>query len=576
MSLPIRRSFLLAPAAFLLLLASACGEDAPAVGCKQDKDCERGTICSAVDGKCIAQQCISNTDCGVNRVCYQGSCHRVECVSNEECASFGEGYVCISTICQPPQSCTSREDCAEAGRICNAFTGQCVDPPASCSSDLDCVHPLVCDQESGVCNADLNCTADTDCVEGKYCDVTSGNCLSGCRAGTCAEGETCHMESRTCVQSCTISECAKENKACDASTGQCVERSGKKICEPCTIGVDQCGGPGDRCVSMDTNICTYACLLDGDCPSGYECQPVTTSASACVPIGRKCEGCLLDGCQDNEVCDPDTTACIPKIDICEPCTSAVQCGPGSDCTPFQARNRCLPFCEDGQCPEGLVCGSDGLHCEPTDGICSQCEKQPSSCQLPLKLDEDLCECVQCTADIDCGTGLLCAHGLGQCVPGATHCASDTDCIGMICYGALSEREGVCVQCASNDDCGASEVCTDYKCVVPCQPPLVYDPPSGQCLDPNACRDTAQCVATRGEGWYCDPNSSLCYQPGWCDPADATIAPCAAPSQCLPGVLLPFVCKPCDAATMTGCREGEICLPNLLVPSEPASCVGLDI
>ena len=155
------------------LFFAACSDDPPASGCVQDKDCERGSICG-VDGACLQQQCTVTGDCGPNRSCYNNVCYRAECVSNEECASFGADYVCLATVCQPPQACTTRQDCQALGKICNAFTGQCVDPPLTCTSDVECVYPEVCDTSDGSCKTETACTADTECEAGKYCDVTSG------------------------------------------------------------------------------------------------------------------------------------------------------------------------------------------------------------------------------------------------------------------------------------------------------------------------------------------------------------------------------------------------------------------
>ena len=88
---------------------------------------------------------------------------------------------------------------------------------------------------------------------------------------------------------CTISQCAALGMACDIANGQCAPRSGKAICETCTLGTTECGGPGDRCAALGGNsICTIACGTSADCPSDFECIPITTTSTACIPLSRTC------------------------------------------------------------------------------------------------------------------------------------------------------------------------------------------------------------------------------------------------------------------------------------------------
>ena len=555
----------------VVLWATACDDEtAPSNACKVDQDCERGSICSILTNTCDQVACATKADCGANRACYDNTCTAVECLGDEECASWGEGYKCVDLVCRVSTGCVTRDDCKEFNQVCNVLTGQCIDAPAICKGNNDCISPLLCDKTSGKCVAELNCSADGDCASGKYCDTADETCKDGCRVGSCPAGKTCDLESRACVAGCTISGCAQLDQSCDTTTGLCVERTGKPICDSCaTIGSTECGGPGDRCIALgQENVCAYLCESDDDCPTGFGCVATSTSAEAakvCVPANNACVGCLITGCPAEEVCDPSTTTCINKVSSCSPCQNAVECGRGSLCVEFQGRTRCLPKCGTGiACPDGYRCNTTRDVCEPTSGVCSSCSKVEADCPGAF-LDEGLCACVACLSDANCFSGESCAQGKGECVPGTQHCSTSDDCAGSgkpICYGALHGREGVCVECVEHSDCGGF-LCDAFLCET-CSCPTGYtcDPVTGKCLSPDSCAQHGDCVGIKGEeGWLCDGLSNLCYIPGFCEMDDATVAPCPQGSVCEPGALGLPVCRGCLASSGS-CREEESCMPNL--------------
>ena len=539
---------LLAGLCLLQLTMSSCDDAGTAAGCSIDKDCpNRGTVCGEA-GECVTVQCSSRSDCGPTQTCTpEGTCTASECVSNEDCASFGSGFVCKAQLCSAgtTSGCTSDTECTPTGQVCNILSGQCETP-------------------SG-------CTADSECSADKYC-AASGQCQPGCRVDGCEGGLTCDLTDRTCKGAdCTASECAAQGMACDLDSGQCAPRSGKAICETCTLGTEECGGPGDRCAALGgTSICTFACGTSADCPSGFECQPITTTASGCIPLSRTCEGCFVSGCNTNEVCNPETAACDVKTANCAACENSIECGNTATCTAYQGLNRCLEKCVNGTCPSGSTCNTGNGTCEPDTGACTSCSLVASTCTTQgMVLDEEACACVTCLVDGDCTTG-LCAQGVGQCVPGTGACLSDAECTTGHCFGYLgTERSGVCVECNENAHCNGA-TCNNHTCAVcSCPPPQTCNA-SGQCITGGSCTSDAECENSKGAGWMCDPASSKCYTPGTCDPGDPSIAPCTPPTTCGAG-MLGNSCQGCDMVA-GGCRPGETCL-SFGIPGFDLGCIG---
>lgn len=537
-----------------LVALAGCDDGSGSAACSIDGDCgQRGLVCNN-EQACVELPCQTRQDCGQNRTCFEGSCTARECTSDGDCAS---GLSCVGLLCLDPgtASCTTDTDCAAFNRVCNPITGQCVEP-SGCTTDTDCPSGQSCNPLTGQCIA--GCIQDGDCPADKYC-AAGGSCETGCRQGTCAAGELCDLTTRTCIEACTVSQCAALGQTCDTTTGQCVDRTGKGLCESCTSGSDECGGPGDRCHPLGGSfVCTFACETDDDCSAGFRCAALTTAAKGCIPQGGTCTGCLLSGCTAGEVCNPDSTMCQPGIDSCRLCTADFECGDGSVCTDFGGRDRCLPRCgAGGTCDSGYTCDTATNLCLPDSGSCTSCTLDPSSCAAGLVLDEDKCACVECISNSDCSSGEACALGTGQCLPGSGQCASSNECSGA-CVGAQDGLPGVCVECASAADCNPGAACTNYECV-DCNCPIGQQcQPDGSCLDPDRCNQDSDCVSRRGDGYRCDNATKLCYLPGECNPGDPTLAPC--PSGVCGGGILPLPMCTCQLLGGAGCRAGEQCIP----------------
>jgi peptidoglycan-associated lipoprotein len=141
------------PLAMVMAMLAGCGSKPKPPGCKGDKDCKDGLVCSsnkcvecASDAncpkgkKCVANACIAkpqcekDDQCPLGQVCQAGSCK--PCASDGEC---GPGGACEAGLCKRPKACTKDEDCAD---------------------DEDCIDGL-CRRASEGSNIDAGCELQT-------------------------------------------------------------------------------------------------------------------------------------------------------------------------------------------------------------------------------------------------------------------------------------------------------------------------------------------------------------------------------------------------------------------------------
>jgi len=440
-----------------------------------------------------------------------------------------------------------------------------------------------------------HCDSDTDCLSG-YCvghmgdSVCTITCIEDCQAGwTCEEFATGPDQVFLCLSSVA------------------------HLCRPCTTSND-CRSPSgveDVCVDFgpDGDFCGAACDEDDDCPSGYRCDPVSTTEGVellqCVPEKGICECSpksialgLLTVCEvENEfglctgtrVCaeggltpcdakEPAEEVCSGLDDDCDGDTDEATCDDGNPCT----EDACVP--EEGGCEHvsvsGIACDDEDVctiadHCE--DGVCSgtfvDCDdKNP------------------CTTDIcDASGGCLYEFNDGACDDGDP-CTVNDHCDSGICWGT----EVPC-DCVVDDDCEPFEdgdVCNGvlicdleqfpHKCVVDtdsiinCPPP---EDPFEECL-------VSLCDPATG---FCDvvpvEDDSPCDDDDICTQADACLD-----GECVGAV--PLICydgNPCtddtcdsldgcvhtpnDAPCNDGdaCSYGDACQGGVCVGGEDLDC-----
>jgi peptidoglycan-associated lipoprotein len=134
----------------LALLAASCSDKAKKPGCKGDKDCKNGLVCS--DNKCV------------------------ECKTNAQCPA---GKKCSANACVVAPECTKDDECT-GGKVCQA--GKC----KACASDSECGTGGSC--QAGACKRATKCTKDEDCADDEDC--INGFCKRAGAGGTVGDGCT--------------------------------------------------------------------------------------------------------------------------------------------------------------------------------------------------------------------------------------------------------------------------------------------------------------------------------------------------------------------------------------------------
>jgi hypothetical protein len=197
--------------------------------------------------------------------------------------------------------------------------------------------------------------------------------------------------------------------------------------------------------------------------------------------------------------------------------------------------------------------------------------------------------VECQNDDDCDEDEVCVAG--ECVPDVecvtpADCDDDNDCTADICAdgmcanpnndagemcdqdgGSVCDGDGACVECNSNMQCDAFEVCTENACV-----------PGAECIMDSDCADGNQCT-----GDFCflrecsNPNADAgadCDQDGGsvCD-GDGSCVACNDDSDCDMGELCVGNGCVADVECMINddCGVDEICVDNACVSDPGVFC-----
>ena len=337
-----------------------------------------------------------------------------------------------SSVVTPPaetglgEACTAESLCAEGG-VC--AHGICMPTDDPCVT-ITCDDGIVC--RDGRCQTVDPCTG-IDCDEGELC--VEGQCRIPCGLTTCEPGQICRDNACHDTIMCGDTLCEPGNVCRD---GACKPLCGDVVCgdhQTCIDGVctDLCGGRvcgiGEACVN---DICrqlepcgeTYCpfgdycidekCWSAGDC-NGIDCGEAyfCFAQVTCKPF----EPCGDVLCAGDEICDPETTACVPGpvcIDGRNRC--------GSECCDDQSFCGDRDFCCDRANTCGANCCTDGETCE--NEVCHKtCDAGVSRCTL-----ED-------GSEICCAAGEICTSN--QCFTPSVSCIDSYMCDnGQYCDKAL--------------------------------------------------------------------------------------------------------------------------------------------
>lgn len=335
--------------------------------------------------------------------------------------------------------------------------------------------------------------------------------------GECDAPLFCNTATNECVSCLDNSQCTSAAPVCDTTTGRCIE---------CRAASD-CTAPAAQCktdpVDSRENRCVE-CLETRHCAGGEVCDTDTNQCTV------QCNGSASDQCP------ADKPACDTQAGICVQCVSNQQC---SGATPQcdTARNVCVACTQDTHCSTGQVCD---------EGSCVACRDDDHCGGTTAYCDTPTNSCVACLDDTHCTArnNSRCVSNGHTCAP----CTRDAQCE----EDAPFCREGLCVECRENGDCGEGGLC---------------DVASGQCGECNSdadcttadrarcdiathtctgCTEGAQCAGKPGIGALCreadgvcvdctnnaecsaDPARSLCSPAGECIPCTADVD-CAAVS-----------------------------------------------
>jgi len=302
----------------------ACGDDGCGGSCG---GCPEGLFCAGY-------QCTDAFDCGDLYACL------INCDDDYNCQDD-----CINTA--PPEVFEQ----FNAIGMCLEMSGyfECMPDDQAC---LDAAMAQ-CQAEMDACfGGALDCPGITECMAG--CPAGDSGCFTVCYFSGSPEGEDAYDAMILCI----IDTCGDEPTAeCwdEAVAGPCLELSAACGVEPCEpdcegpdgpieCGDDGCGGscgecgPGFVCEEgacevftgdfgapcesnadcasgwciddgQDGAMCTIPCV--GDCPEGYECEPLPPpfpeTISICQPLPLECEfeECAGWCCAEGEECVDD-------------------------------------------------------------------------------------------------------------------------------------------------------------------------------------------------------------------------------------------------------------------------------
>ncbi len=202
---------------------------------------------------------------------------------------------------------TDSANCGQCGRACEAdelcSEGSCLGAPKDCTvAGAMCPSGYFCDLGSGECQ--LGCAFDDQCPQPGECDLASHTC--GCSGGTLSCDGLCVPQSvSACGSGCEVCDSAPASAAPICQAGSCgfVCDGGFHACDSNCVSndaVEHCGSACSPC--PDVANASETCDGSGcgfDCDAGYHPED-----GGCVA------DCGAASCGDQEVCDPDSGACV--------------------------------------------------------------------------------------------------------------------------------------------------------------------------------------------------------------------------------------------------------------------------
>ena len=290
--------------------------------CVSDDDCDNpthphpGSLC--VSNRTVGSPFLGERFCGQD--CSLNGCSGAGCTPDQsKCAALGSQYTCVAI----GQGGAWPYQCAPVRGSCVAGYGKLGDScdrggPNACIS-------AICAQFGLEQRCSAACTADADCGDAHWhCCASSGSNKYDCSHGGSA-----------------------------ASPGICAPVGGS-FGDDCSPGSPPC--EEGLCLDLGTaQLCTRACTGDGDCQTGFSCQPGTLQQSdgtlgadvkVCFPAGGGGVGsaCAFGpaACQSHLCLKKDSgNVCTEKCSVTADCPDKWSCA-GEPMPDGTQLNVCLP------------------------------------------------------------------------------------------------------------------------------------------------------------------------------------------------------------------------------------------
>lgn len=469
-------------------------------GCQNPGECPRGDVDCPSNAACRSDQkgisrCVNLcalSPCGPHAVCsiqnhqvqckcpkvgfftgdpfnHQTGCQRVECLHDSNCPFDRQ---CINFVCE---NACDRVDCGPHGTClikermaaCRCESGFENNGKLNCVDIDECrYHPC---HSSAICEN----------LPGSYTCKCPNNLVGNAyEAPGCHESDVCYSGDGDCPDSSTCIQVAGTPKCRDRCNDPTI--CGMNATCITTLHRPKCSCPknfyGDPLVRCEKMECTasHDCTKETDVCYDNKCIDVCLTPTACgdnafcVPQRHsytcKCrEGFFGDpiaGCRKRLPCDSDESC--PSSEFCfmdhycrSTCASTRDCNTNEKCE----NGKCLTACSvDGDCSADYACLE--WRCVPR--IENRCNND-NECGNNLACRADyrgFNDCKDACENIICGRNSICKvlshQPVCECLPGY--------------FGNPNDERFGCrpIECTTNNECNANQVCSNYKCINPCR------------------------------------------------------------------------------------------------------------
>lgn len=412
----------------------------------------------------------------------------------------------------------------------------------SCTDSTECSLAHIC--VDGTCSQ-IECMGHADCTVGlgtpfcadygidpnqpemKFCSPVW--CQNDADCLTLGAGLVCDLVTKECISGGSSADVITDlditgGDVKDVGEEDIQGTDGGNVCQACSTDGD-CSD-GTKCLPLGGGtFCFEACATNNDCATGWLCYALSTDGKQCVPNSFQCSAtCLLDGCAAGLVCNQDSGACETGAVECGACQYDWDCAEGFRC--YESGDYCAPLCGTG-CPESSTC------LEVNSQVVSLCVSDAPTCCYGSDCGE------QCTGDKPYAKNGICVECLtnDHCDAGET-CNTTGSCTSATCQdpNLPYEKDGACVQCLLDSHC--TSFGTDYTCKNNVCTPSTVAPECQYCADPypaciqlNGVWSCVQCTADEhcGAG-TCDLSLYSCDNGGL--PNSCVSNPCSSNADCV--------------------------------------------